>query len=635
MDDKMNMYQNENPFNTGSPARGQNFFGRKEIIDDILLFLKKSSESTFLLSGQRRIGKTSLLRKLQDDRELVAPARPVYFNLQDKARSLLPQLLLEIAQRIVLDLDLNIKVNEEDFTNSKGPDFFKEKFIPSVCAELGGSKPLVLLLDEFDVLGDIEVVEGDASLDVFAFRSFIPFVDNLVESIRQKKYPLKFVFAIGRNYKDLDTKRYGPLTKFAKNREISYFSKNEVEDLLKKFSTIPLKKEAIDEIYALTSGHPFFIQCLGSAAFDNAEKNGREGISREIVREEFLPTIKSHSSGVYWVWDSLSAHDQIILYLMAVLKEENQPITIGAVREKAFSLNFAPAVEDLARIIERLKTFKFIKESKTGYEFYVEFIRQWIVTDIKEAETAKNLSEIDEEIEIHLINGRYYFRQADYQNAAEHFSMILKKSKHHFEALLYLARSYRKLIPENIQYLEKSLTAYQKAYQLNREKTKTEHQNLFDEYSQYLKKKKLYEKFKPGRQQELSKRISDLKERLSTLENTKLKCDNPSIDEMIEYLDSLRKPITIGITIIFLIVLLLIIFALPRGEGDSIWPLYFMAIFLFLVSIFSPLLLLHTIEGRLRKKETNQYAQHGFDEAEYKHLKKELAETEKLVETRV
>jgi hypothetical protein len=391
-------HHSRNPFNTGSPARGEGFFNRQDILGDVISFLRKSAQFNFLIWGQRRIGKTSLLRRLQDGPDLDDLAYPVYFNLQDKARTRLPQLLFEIARRINVDLDLELEVKENDFLDNDGPLYFKETFIPAVCENLGSPKQLLLLFDEFDVLGEIEDVEGDPTIESFAYRSFIPFIVDLIEEIHYKKYPVKFVFAVGRHYRDLDSKRFGQLTKFGNQREISNFSEEETKEFLGKSSIILFDKEAIDEIYSLTSGYPFFVQCLAGLSFDHAEKKGAKSISKEIVRKEFIPAIKSHRSGVNWIWDTLSVRGQIILYLMAIIKEENKPLNIRTIREKAVSLNVTPATEKLPQTLHRLKECKFIRELHTdgnGYDFYAEFMRKWIAEEISKEEIEKKLDDID------------------------------------------------------------------------------------------------------------------------------------------------------------------------------------------------------------------------------------------------
>jgi branched-chain amino acid transport system substrate-binding protein len=380
-----------NPFNTGSPARGEGFLGRQEIFSSIVSFLKKKDQLSLLIFGQRRIGKTSLLRKLQDDVEIRKTAFPVYFNLQDKARVELHRLLFEIAKRIISDLDLTLDLNTDDFKSDNASFYFINNLISMVIERLPREKQVLLLFDEFDVLGAVEDVEDDSIMDTFAVKRFIPFTADLLGEIQAKEYPVKFIFAVGRNYKDLEPKRFGQIMKFGPQEELSYFSKEETRKLLKASdNVIPFDAEAVDEIYSLTFGHPYFTQCLAGASFDAAEKNKARGVSRDIVRRQFISAVKSYGSGVYWIWDSLSAEDRVILYLMAVLKEENVPVTVDSIHEKAASLNVAPVVENILQTMDKLKAFKFVKDDKQGeYDFFVEFIRKWIVKEISEEEIVK------------------------------------------------------------------------------------------------------------------------------------------------------------------------------------------------------------------------------------------------------
>ncbi|MDQ1351839.1 MAG: hypothetical protein QG657_2144, partial [Acidobacteriota bacterium] len=489
---QISLKRSRNPFNHGSPVKGEEFFGRQEILDNILLFLTKENEYNFTVFGQRRIGKTSLLRKIQDIANKVNHTYPVYFNLQDKARTQLPQLLFEIAKQIAVALELKLKIKENDFKDSHASFNFKERFIPLVFKDFrSGKGQLLLLFDEFDVLGEIEDIEGDSIVGAFAYKTFIPFMVSLLEEVKLKKYPLKIIFAVGRNYKDLDRHRFGQITKFDPQQEISNFSLEETKYLLKKLSDdiIPFEEEAINEMYMLTSGHPYFTQCLAASSFDNAEKNKKKSISRKIVREEFIPTVKKFASGVLWVWDSLSANDQVILYLMAVLKEENLPINRATIEKKAFSLDLAPAVEKFPGTITRLRNFSFIKESNNDgsvYDFSVEFIRQWIINEITIEEISKKIISLDEDIAFHLNNARYYFNHKNYNQAIGHYEQILEKSPYQFEALFYLARCYKDRMAEDTTYLDKALDLFKKFFELNRDKARKEYLEMLYEKLDHL-----------------------------------------------------------------------------------------------------------------------------------------------------
>ena len=85
--------KSNNPFNTGSPARDTDFCGRSSIMDDIRSFVQNRYQYTMLIYGQRRIGKTSLLRKIQNEYRLSDHEKCVYFNLQNMEKIPLSDLL--------------------------------------------------------------------------------------------------------------------------------------------------------------------------------------------------------------------------------------------------------------------------------------------------------------------------------------------------------------------------------------------------------------------------------------------------------------------------------------------------------------------------------------------------------------
>ncbi|HLP62556.1 MAG TPA: hypothetical protein VK186_27200 [Candidatus Deferrimicrobium sp.] len=381
----------ENPFNTGSPARGEGFFERKKILHNITSFIKKKTQFSLLILGQRRIGKTSLLKKIQDDLNLREIVFPVYFNLQDKTNCELHRLLFEIAGKIVNSLELKMNLKEESFMPDRASSYFQKKFIPRVMKRLPDRKQLLLLFDEFDVFGLTEDMEDQSISDTMASKQLIPYISGLIEVIHAKEYPVKFIFAIGLNYKDLNPGRFEQLIKFGTQEELSCFSEEETRAVLKMSdSSIPFDTGAMAEVYSLTFGHPYFTQGLASKSFAAAVKMRAGRVTRDIVRQEFMGAINSYSSGVYWIWDSLSANDQVVLYIMALIKEENHLITIDSIREKAATLDLASVIVNLTHTVDRLKLFKFITDNNQGeYEFCGEFIRKWIVGNVSEAEIMK------------------------------------------------------------------------------------------------------------------------------------------------------------------------------------------------------------------------------------------------------
>ncbi len=96
----------QNPYIAGNPVGGgESFIGRADVLRDVLRTLNNAQESGVVLYGQRRIGKTSVLLELAANLPKQGNVLPIYFDLQDKARLPLDDVLQELATRISLGIN--------------------------------------------------------------------------------------------------------------------------------------------------------------------------------------------------------------------------------------------------------------------------------------------------------------------------------------------------------------------------------------------------------------------------------------------------------------------------------------------------------------------------------------------------
>ena len=108
-----NIESNKNPFIIGHPAKGSDFFGRKDLLCSVKSFLQSDSIHLFL-SGQRRVGKTSLLQNIRDNFKNNTTGI-VYINLQTSISSRLETLLKRLVSKIAGKLKFDTgKINFED-----------------------------------------------------------------------------------------------------------------------------------------------------------------------------------------------------------------------------------------------------------------------------------------------------------------------------------------------------------------------------------------------------------------------------------------------------------------------------------------------------------------------------------------
>lgn len=453
------MQYSQNPFITSAEVyNDEDFFNREQVLHAVDKFIKRKNDYNFLIFGQRRIGKTSTLKrihKLYNDNQNIV----LYYNLQGDAETTLPVLLSKIIKLISSNLGLN-----KSYFEIATEDDFLDVFLPELNSYLI-DKQLIILFDEFDVLGERENIT--ALKQTYSFHKFVDFIPNIIEKIKDYKIPLKLIFAIGRNYKDLDNERFGQVTKFGQQVEVTFFNKEIVFRLLEQLSNgISFTSEAKERLWQLSGGQPYFTQCLASFSYESAEDEGLEFISKDIVEKSFLPTVKRYSSGVLWIWDTLISVDKIILYLIAELTDNKDIVNTFNIKKIAEQKQLLPSTKKLDETLNRLVNIKFLEEINSGqYVFKSDFFRKWINTQIGLQDLQKYFSNFDTEIKNLLTNARFYFNEEqNYTEALKFYEQVLKYDNSNTEAQFYAGKCYVLKSIKTVDDYKKALLLFKKSY---------------------------------------------------------------------------------------------------------------------------------------------------------------------------
>lgn len=162
-----------NPYIVGRPVQmPDELFGRAILLRTIADSLQQDAQF-ILLHGQRRIGKSSVLRNIP---RFVSPDEFVFVScdLEDRGDASLGEILYAIAteifQHLNLDNDTLNPLLNIDSDLKKIRKFFNTIVLPPLYKKLDNKK-LVLLLDEFDV-----VTQNDTEQAI----EFLRFLENLV-----------------------------------------------------------------------------------------------------------------------------------------------------------------------------------------------------------------------------------------------------------------------------------------------------------------------------------------------------------------------------------------------------------------------------------------------------------------------
>ncbi len=456
------MPQPVNPYVAGAPLRGEKgFFGREQTLSWVLRELRNPATNALVLYGQRRIGKTTLLLQLQ--RTLPADLyQAVYFDLQDQAARPLGMVLADLADTIAERMEA--EAPEPTLFDDRGR-YFRAEFLPEIL-QLLGTRRLILLLDEFDVLE--QAAEFDLPLTA-SDKALFPFLRRIM----LEEPRLAFVFVVGRRAEDL-TLDFTSTFKASLTREVWALDDESAIGLVRqaeKNGTLRFEDNAVIRILALSSRHPYLTQLLCQRIWERAyldNPKSAPNISTAVVEEAVSDALETGYQAFAWLWDGLSPAEKIYASAFAESTEEGsvipedqviQVLAAHAARLRTREVELAP--RDLVR--RRV----LIEVNEHQYQFSIELFRRWVQRNKPLREVKNELDQIDPLADRTYEIGLGYFRRRQWEPAIRYFDDALAANPRHFRARLNLGEAL--LESGNI---DQALSELEKAHELDREEAR-------------------------------------------------------------------------------------------------------------------------------------------------------------------
>jgi len=429
------------------------FYGRDAVMQFVRNTLTAPYQNVVVLYGQRRIGKTSVLYQLTLPGHAPPGFRPVYFDLQGRAEHRLDQVLYGLAREIARALGLPAP----DRAAFAEETYFQYGFLPDVYRALEGDR-LLVLVDEFDVLGGEEVTPDAAYHRLFGY---------LQELLIDEQRGLAFVFVVGRRLDELPS-RIKATFKSAQCKRISVLGRRASESLIRQPAAgrLSFSDGAVERLLALTAGHPYLLQLLCYELYDRATRSGLKVVDAERVDDDLVWTaMELGMGGLAWFWDEFPPAERFILSAIAHLTQSHPQATmrqIGdalrdhGVRLQGMELSTAPAGLTEWEIIENA--------GRDAFRFRVEFVRRWILTKHSLDEAKRELERVSARAVALYEAGRRLHRGGDLPGAANEYRRALAANPNHARARLGLAQA----LYEGGR-LDVAVEAFEKAYRLDPE----------------------------------------------------------------------------------------------------------------------------------------------------------------------
>lgn len=366
-----------NPYLPGTPLRGDSalFYGREELFEFIVENAGQiASRNVLILVGQRRTGKTSALLRL--DHHLPAHILPIYIDCQSLGvLPGMPALFHDLAWHIADALSLKgleIEVPAAALWREDPTRLFRHEFLPAVKQQLPPEAMLLLVFDEFEAF---ENLVNDSILPSTLF--------TYMRHLMQHSEGLSFAFVGTRRLEEMTSNYWSVLFNIALYRHIGFLSTEATIKLITEpvAPHIVYDDLALDKIWRVTAGHPYFLQlvCYTLVKRANSQKTGYVTISDvNAALEEMLRLGEVHFA---YIWQRSSYTERALLTAVAHLMERDVPFhpsdLIQYLQQFGFRFDPAEVTAGLNRLVEREIMGEITDEGTTLYELKIGLVGLW------------------------------------------------------------------------------------------------------------------------------------------------------------------------------------------------------------------------------------------------------------------
>ena len=370
-----------NPYVAGTPLEPGSaiFVGREDIIQQVRDHLIRPAQRTILiLIGERRSGKTSALKQLEQ--RLEADLTPLYIDMQGLTASDLPGFLWWLAWRIKESLakrGVEIEVPEPAaFAEGPADYLFESQFLPAVREKLRGGR-LLLMLDEFEVLAQ-RVMDG-----TFDTRAF-----DYLRHLMQHSEGLEFLFAGTHVLRQFAANYVTFLFNIGLFLEVDFLSEEAARELITKpvsAAGVTYTPEAVEALLEQAGAHAYFTQLFCFQLVERLNRTGKREITTEDVLGEREPVIQAAGAHLDHLWSQLENRDRLLLSFFVERTPEREPVTDERLLELAVAEEPKLRPYLCRNSMDRLVELGLLKSAPEGggrqLRLAAEIYREWVRHD--------------------------------------------------------------------------------------------------------------------------------------------------------------------------------------------------------------------------------------------------------------
>jgi len=354
-----------NPYIAGPAIElGGLYVGRNRELEEIKKTLIGHSQDNLpLVLGIRRIGKTSLIKRIINDKEITKKYIPIFYDLQDMPEDETTSMFFKKMCSNIHDscgIDLGIPFTREKFDSD--PFDYLEKYIKQFdSAKI--NKRILLVFDEFEKLvtnlrkWQNIIVKHDYPPS--AKEALVPEVFGALRKIMLHSNTFSFLIAglpvIKTSFQDYEARWFGLMSLI----NISPLLEDDVKRLINP-DGLPynVSAEASREVLYMSGGQPYLIQLICKNLFNEICRSGRETVAKLDVEN----TVEFHilpNEEFFADYYRLMGEDQFILKAMAVCHKKagikRRYITINEIHDNLVSKGLSLSKESLLKKLKQME----------------------------------------------------------------------------------------------------------------------------------------------------------------------------------------------------------------------------------------------------------------------------------------
>lgn len=374
----------KSPYST-AVAKGETFVGRRDLVQNLAGKILRSPMESFYITGQKRVGKTSLALAVVDFARTTFVEGEVFFReilwgsiANEDPRKSLAALGQRIAEGIMRELPAGTRLSEIKFDGSLS----ELVELAEQAERLMPKAKFVFVIDEFDEIHPELYQQGNLAETFFANIRAITNCDNIC-----------FILVGGENMPFVMDRQGQKLNKLSRV-PLSYFSRStEWEDFKELISRptagiLDWHDEAMSEIFNVTNGNPFFAKKLCASVFEVAVSERDADITAQEVKAAILKEVSSFDTNAFsHLWQD-GIHKPVLDREPDVQRRCRALVLISRVLRKGTNISsdtvvaerdgVAVSQNEIKSVLNDFVGRGVLKEASGQYQFVLPIFGQWL-----------------------------------------------------------------------------------------------------------------------------------------------------------------------------------------------------------------------------------------------------------------